>query len=100
MAALIDSRFVWSATLVIVVTTRLMLAARSLMTESFDPIELVDSASCRMVWSMLERLFWPVVAVRAAWLATWLISFMVLSSSWLVAEISLTAAAASLVEAL
>ena len=40
MAALIDRRFVWSATLVIVVTTRLMLAARSLMTESFEPIDL------------------------------------------------------------
>ena len=70
------------------------------MTESFEPIESVDSASCRMVWSMPERAFCPVEAIRDAWLATWLTSFIVLSSSWLVAEISLTAAAASLVEAL
>ena len=35
----------------------------------------------------------------AVWLATSLTSFMVLSNSRLVAEISLTAAAASLVEA-
>ncbi len=53
-----------------------------------------------MVWSMPERAVCPVEAMRAAWLATWLTSFIVFKSSWLVAEISLTAAAASLVEAL
>ena len=53
-----------------------------------------------MVWSMPARLCWPVEAIRAVWLATWLTSFIVFKSSWLVAEISLTAAAAWLVEAL
>ena len=53
-----------------------------------------------MVWSMPARLCWPVEAMREVWLATWLTSFMVFKSSWLVAEISLTAAAAWLVEAL
>ena len=84
----------------IVVTTRLMLAARSLMTDSFELIEPVDSASCRIVWSMPARLCWPVVAMRDVWLATWLTSFIVFRSSWLVAEISLTAAAAWFVEVL
>ena len=65
IAALIDSRFVWSATLVIVVTTRLMFAARSLITESFAPIDPVDSASCRIVRSIPARLSCPVEAISA-----------------------------------
>ena len=44
MAALIDSRLVWSATFAIVVTARLMCAARSLMTASFALKEVVLSA--------------------------------------------------------
>ena len=78
IAALIDSRLVWSATLVIVVTTRLMLAARSLITDSLEPIDPVDSASCRIVRSMPARLCWPVEAICAVCLASWLTSFIVL----------------------
>ena len=99
IAALMESRFVWSATLVIVVTTRLMLPALSLMTASFDPIEPVDSASRRMVRSMPARLSCPSEAIAAVCTATSLTSSMVLNSSWLVAEISWTAAAAWWVEA-
>ena len=69
------------------------------MMESFEPIEPVDSASCRMVWSILAKLSWPIEAIRAVWVATSLTSFMVFSSSFPVAEISLTATAAWLVEA-
>ena len=99
MAALIDSRFVWSATLAMVVTARLMCAARSLMTESFELIEVVDSANWRIDRPISTRLPCPSPAILAVWVATSLTSFMVLSSSWLVAEISFTAAAAWLVEA-
>ena len=52
MAALIDSRFVWSATLVIVVTTALMFSDFSRMMPSLAEIEPVESMSCRMVVSI------------------------------------------------
>ena len=60
---MIESRFVWSATLAIVVTARLMCAARSLMTESLEPIEVVDSASCRIDRPISARLPCPSPAM-------------------------------------
>ena len=81
IAALMESRLVWSATLVIVVTARLMLAARSLMTASFEPNEEVLSASCRMVPSMPARLTRPSAAIFPVCPAMSLTSVMVRRSS-------------------
>ena len=55
MAALIDSRFVWSATLVIVVTTTLMLSAFSRIMPSLAEIDAVDSTSCFISVAMLAE---------------------------------------------
>jgi hypothetical protein len=96
---LIESRFVWSATFVIVVTARLMLAARSLITASLAPNDDVLSASCRIVVSMPSRLPRPSAAMSPVCAAMSFTSVIVRTSSWLVTEISLTAATASLVEA-
>ena len=83
----------------IVVTARVMLAARSLMTASFEPNEEVLSASCRIVPSMPPRPTRPAVAILPVCEAMSLTSVIVRSSSWLVTEISLTAATAWLVDA-
>ena len=86
----------------IVVTTRLMkLAARSLMADSPRPIDPIEARRAA-AWSdpCWLRLAGGRGHIRAVWFATWLTSFMVFNSSWLVAEISLTAAAAWFVEAL
>ena len=76
-----------------------MFAARSLMTASLAPNEVVLAASCRMVPSMPSRLPRPSAAIWPVWPAMSLTSVIVRSSSWLVTEISLTAATAWLVEA-
>ena len=86
-AALIDNKLVWSATLVIVVTTRLMLAARSLMTDSFDLMESVEPASERIVRPIAASSCCPALALAAVWPATPLTSLIVWSSSCPVAEI-------------
>ena len=52
MAAFRESRLVWSATLVMVVTTELMLLVFSLTTASLDVMELEASMICRMVASI------------------------------------------------
>ena len=81
IAALMESRFVWSATFVMVVTARLMVAARSLIWASLEPNDSVLSASCRMVPSMLARFLRPSVAINPVWAAISLTSVIVRSSS-------------------
>ena len=81
-----------------VLTTTLILVARSLMVESFSPNEAVVFSSWRMVASMLVKfalLSCALVPVLAAMVFT---SFMVRDSSWLVAEICFTDATAWLVD--
>ena len=93
MAALMESRFVWSATLVIVVTTALMLSDFSRTTPSLTEIEAVESMSCCMVVSMPSSPSRPAAARAAAWSARELTSSIVPAKASLVAEISRTAAA-------
>jgi hypothetical protein len=62
MAALSDSRLVWSATLVIVVTTWLMLVALTLSTASLELIEPAASMTCPMVSSIRARPVCPLSA--------------------------------------
>ena len=77
----------------------LVLAARSLIVASFAPNDDVLSASCRIVASMPTRLPRPSAAIVPVWAAMSLTSVIVRTSSWLVTEISFTAATASLVDA-
>ena len=76
-----ESKFVWSATFVMVVTARLMVAARSLIWASLEPNDSVLSASCRMVPSMLARFLRPSFAINPVWAAMSLTSVIVRSSS-------------------
>ena len=99
MAALSDSRLVWSATLVMVVTTELMLAVFSLRTASLAVIELAASMIWRMVDSMCAMAVCPLPASSAVSSATWLTSLMVLTSSFEVTEICLEVAPISAVVA-
>ena len=92
MAALSESRLVWSATLVMVVTTELMLLVFSLSTASLAVIEPEASMIWRMVASMRAMALWPLPARVAVSSATTFTSCIVLTSSFEVAEISLDVA--------
>ena len=99
MAALSDKRLVWSATLVMVVTTELMFVVFSLRTESLAVMEPDASMICRMVVSMRVMEVCPLPARSAVSSATWLTSFIVFTNSLEVAEISLEVAPISAVVA-
>jgi Cu/Ag efflux protein CusF len=70
-----------------------------LMTDNFAEIEPVETESCRMALSISARPALPLSASDADVPAMVLTSVMVISNSWLVAEISLAAAAISAVDA-
>ena len=99
MAALSDSRLVWSATLVIVVTTWLMLVALTLSTASLELIEPAASMTCPMVSSMRARPVCPLPARTPVCSATSETSFIVRTKSFEVAEISFEVAPISAVVA-
>ena len=98
IAALIERRLVWSATFAIVVTARLIVVARSLITASRDPNDSVLSASFRIVASMLDRFSLPSIAMAPVFPAISFTATMVCVSSFPVTLISSTAATVCVVE--
>ncbi|MCY1397310.1 hypothetical protein D9M71_123110 [compost metagenome] len=103
MAAFSDSRLVWSATLTMVVTTWLMLPARSLRIASLALTSSAAPITWRMVCSMRARPSWPEPANTEVCSAADDTSFMVRTRSrqvaaisWEVAPISVVVAAVSL----
>jgi hypothetical protein len=99
MAAFSERRLVWSATLVIVVTTWLMPPAFSLSTPSLALIDAAASMTWRIVSSMRVTPACPLPARVADSSATVDTSFIVLTSSLEVAEICFEVAPISVVVA-
>ena len=98
IAALMERRFVWSATFAMVVTARLIVVARSLITARREPNDSVLSASFRMVASILARFSLPSIAMAPVCPAISFTATMVCVSSFPVTLISSTAATVCAVE--
>ena len=97
MAALIESRFVWSATFVIVVITILMSSARCRIAASRSEKSAVDFSRWAIVSPMPAMFSRPASATAVVSAATAATSFIVPSSSWPVTAICRLATATSLV---
>ena len=97
IAALIESRLVWSATFVIVVITMLMSSARCRIAASRSEKSVVDFSRWAIVSPIPARFSRPASATFAVSAATPATSSIVPSSSWPVTAICRLATAASLV---